>query len=99
MAGSRNCREGNFYWTCTGSSPTKSKYLPILSSNLRTPDTPIWEGNPPREGAGMTRVETIHRAIRHVYEAALAPDDWTSAIVSVTEAIEVPKAMLHVQAT
>jgi hypothetical protein len=47
----------------------------------------------------MTRVETIHRAIRHVYEAALAPDDWTSAIVSVTEAIEVPKAMLHVQAT
>ncbi|MFM0757310.1 helix-turn-helix transcriptional regulator [Paraburkholderia strydomiana] len=47
----------------------------------------------------MTRVETIHQAIRHVYEAALAPDDWTSAIVSVTEAIEAPKAMLHVQAT
>lgn len=46
----------------------------------------------------MTRVETIHRAIRHVYEAALAPDDWPSAIVSVTEAIGAPKAMLHVKA-
>ncbi|REG50128.1 DNA-binding CsgD family transcriptional regulator [Paraburkholderia sp. BL6669N2] len=47
----------------------------------------------------MTRVETIHRAIRHVYEAALAPNGWPGAIVSVTEAIGAPKAMLHVQAT
>jgi DNA-binding CsgD family transcriptional regulator len=46
----------------------------------------------------MTRVDTIHRAIRHVYEAALAPDDWPSAIASVVEASGAHKAVLHVQA-
>jgi DNA-binding CsgD family transcriptional regulator len=46
----------------------------------------------------MTRVETLHRAIRHVYEAALAPGDWPGAIASVVEAGEAHKAMLHVMA-
>lgn len=46
----------------------------------------------------MTRVETIHRAIRHVYEAALAPDDWPNAIASVAEASQAYKAMLYAQA-
>ncbi|CAG9271245.1 helix-turn-helix transcriptional regulator [Paraburkholderia unamae] len=45
----------------------------------------------------MTRVETIHRAIRHVYEAALAPEDWPRAIASIAEAGEAGKAMLHAQ--
>ncbi|RKR31222.1 helix-turn-helix transcriptional regulator [Paraburkholderia sp. BL17N1] len=46
----------------------------------------------------MTRVETIHRAIRHVYEAALEPDGWMSAIDSVAEVCGAHKAMLHAQA-
>lgn len=46
----------------------------------------------------MTRVETIHRAIQHVYDAALAPDDWPSAIASIAQACEAHKAMLYAQA-
>ncbi|KVO67367.1 LuxR family transcriptional regulator [Burkholderia ubonensis] len=41
----------------------------------------------------MTRVETIHQAIRHVYEAALAPDGWSHAGISVTEATGARKAI------
>lgn len=47
----------------------------------------------------MTRVETIHRAIRHVYEAALAPDDWPSAIASVAQVSGAHKGMLFAQAS
>jgi DNA-binding CsgD family transcriptional regulator len=43
----------------------------------------------------MTRVDTIHRAIRGIYEAALAPDEWPNAIASVMEASGANKAMLH----
>jgi DNA-binding CsgD family transcriptional regulator len=43
----------------------------------------------------MSRVDTIHRAIRRVYEAALAPDDWPDAIASIAHAADAPKAMLH----
>ncbi len=51
----------------------------------------------PRKEAGMTRVEIIHRAIRHVYEAALTPNGWPDAIACVAQVGEAYKAMLHVQ--
>ncbi|WP_423382833.1 helix-turn-helix transcriptional regulator [Burkholderia sp. LMG 32019] len=41
----------------------------------------------------MTRAETIHQAIRHLYEAALTPDGWSRAGISVTEAIASQKAI------
>ncbi|WP_065504350.1 helix-turn-helix transcriptional regulator [Burkholderia stabilis] len=48
----------------------------------------------------MTRVETIHQAIRHVYEAALAPDGWSHAGISITKATASHKTIfLGVQAT
>jgi DNA-binding CsgD family transcriptional regulator len=47
----------------------------------------------------MTRAETIHKAIRDVYEAALAPDGWSRAVISVTEAIGGHAAVLSEQAT
>ncbi|MGF6880318.1 helix-turn-helix transcriptional regulator [Paraburkholderia sp. MM5477-R1] len=43
----------------------------------------------------MTRVETIHRAIRHIYGAVLAPNDWPTALTSITEAIGAQKVMLN----
>jgi DNA-binding CsgD family transcriptional regulator/PAS domain-containing protein len=43
----------------------------------------------------MTRVETIHRAIRHIYGAVLAPNDWPAALASITEAIGAHKVMLN----
>ncbi|RKR31223.1 helix-turn-helix transcriptional regulator [Paraburkholderia sp. BL17N1] len=43
----------------------------------------------------MTRVEAIHRAIRHIYGAVLAPNDWPAALGSITEAIGAQKVMLN----
>ncbi|MBB5464231.1 DNA-binding CsgD family transcriptional regulator [Paraburkholderia sp. CI2] len=42
----------------------------------------------------MTHVEEIHFAIRRIYEAALFPENWPSALASVTEAIGGYKALL-----
>ena len=42
----------------------------------------------------MTRGEAIQLAVRRIYEAALSPENWPSALVSVTEAIGGHKAML-----
>ncbi|MGF6633253.1 helix-turn-helix transcriptional regulator [Paraburkholderia sp. MM6662-R1] len=39
--------------------------------------------------------EEIHFAIRRIYEAALSPENWPSALVSVTEAIGGHKAMVN----
>jgi DNA-binding CsgD family transcriptional regulator len=46
----------------------------------------------------MTRVETLHRSIRLVYEAALAPDAWPDALLSMTNAIGAPKLLLNEEA-
>lgn len=45
----------------------------------------------------MARVDTVHRAIKHIYEAALAPEHWSGAIASVTHAIGGHKSILSVQ--
>ena len=45
----------------------------------------------------MTRSEAIQLAIRSVYEPAISPENWPSALVSVTEAIGGHKAMLSEQ--
>ncbi|WP_155648952.1 hypothetical protein [Burkholderia stagnalis] len=48
----------------------------------------------------MTRLETIHQAIRHLYEATLAPDGWSRAGISVAEATAAHKTIfLGAQAT
>jgi DNA-binding CsgD family transcriptional regulator len=46
----------------------------------------------------MTRVETLHRSIRLIYEAALAPDAWPDALLSITKAIGAPKSLLNEEA-
>ncbi|GJH28912.1 helix-turn-helix transcriptional regulator [Caballeronia novacaledonica] len=43
----------------------------------------------------MQRVDAIHRAVQHVYEAALAPENWPDAIASVAEAGGAHRAILH----
>jgi DNA-binding CsgD family transcriptional regulator len=45
----------------------------------------------------MTRSEAIQLAIRSVYDAAISPENWPRALVSVTEAIGGHKAMLSEQ--
>jgi DNA-binding CsgD family transcriptional regulator len=42
----------------------------------------------------MTRGETIHQAIRQIYEAALTPDGWSRAALAVTQALASHKAIL-----
>lgn len=42
----------------------------------------------------MTRCEAIHFAVRRIYEAALSPESWPSALFSVTQAVGGQKAML-----
>ncbi|CAB3805713.1 helix-turn-helix transcriptional regulator [Paraburkholderia fynbosensis] len=43
----------------------------------------------------MRRVDAIHRAIQHVYEATLAPENWPNAVASVAEAGGAHRAILH----
>lgn len=43
----------------------------------------------------MGHVDDIHAAVRHVYQAALAPDEWHAALGSVVKVIGGPKAMLN----
>lgn len=45
----------------------------------------------------MTRVETIHRTIRHIYEAALAPGDWSPALAEVAKVLGAQHASLIAQ--
>ncbi|WP_420227270.1 helix-turn-helix transcriptional regulator [Pigmentiphaga litoralis] len=45
----------------------------------------------------MTRIDTVHRAIRHIYEAALAPGQWSGAVTAVAQAIGGHKAILSAQ--
>lgn len=47
----------------------------------------------------MTRAETIHQAIRILYQAALAPDDWPGAITTIAATVGANRGMLVVQAT
>jgi DNA-binding CsgD family transcriptional regulator len=46
----------------------------------------------------VARVEAIHRAIQHVYEAALAPGDWSPALAEVATVLGAQHASLIVQA-
>jgi len=48
-------------------------------------------------GVTMTRIDTVHQAIRHIYEAALAPGQWTGAVTAVAHAIGGHKAILSAQ--
>ncbi|WNC88391.1 LuxR C-terminal-related transcriptional regulator [Paraburkholderia sp. FT54] len=43
----------------------------------------------------MGRVDDIHAAVRHVYQAALAPDEWQAALRSVASVIGAHKSMLN----
>lgn len=45
----------------------------------------------------MARVEAVHRAIRHVYEAALAPGDWSLALAEVAQVLGAQHASLIAQ--
>ncbi|RKR31219.1 helix-turn-helix transcriptional regulator [Paraburkholderia sp. BL17N1] len=45
----------------------------------------------------MTRVETLHRTIRHVYEAALVPANWSPALAEVAGSLGAQHASLIVQ--
>lgn len=47
----------------------------------------------------MIRAETIHHAIRMLYQAALAPDDWPNAITAITATIGANRGMLVAQTT
>lgn len=47
----------------------------------------------------MTRAETIHQAIRMLYQAALAPVDWPGAITTIATTVGANRGMLVVQAT
>jgi DNA-binding CsgD family transcriptional regulator len=48
-------------------------------------------------GVTMTRIDTVHRAIQHIYEAALAPGQWPGAVTAVAHAIGGHKAILSAQ--
>ncbi|MBU9134209.1 helix-turn-helix transcriptional regulator [Burkholderia multivorans] len=42
----------------------------------------------------MTRIETIHQTIRHIYDAALMPDGWSRAGIALAHATASPMAIL-----
>jgi DNA-binding CsgD family transcriptional regulator len=43
----------------------------------------------------MGRIDDIHAAVRHVYQAALAPDEWQAALCSVASVIGAHKSLLN----
>jgi DNA-binding CsgD family transcriptional regulator len=47
----------------------------------------------------MTRAESIHQAIRVLYQAALAPDDWPAAVGAIAATIRASRGMLVAQST
>jgi DNA-binding CsgD family transcriptional regulator len=47
----------------------------------------------------VTRVELVHRAIRHVYEAAISPDGWSCALDEVAHVMSAQHASLVAQDT
>lgn len=60
--------------------------------------TPIWEGCPKCETM-MTRAESIHQAIRVLYQAALAPNDWPAAVGAISATLGANRGMLVDQST